>query len=242
MDPLLTFAQKLLLILASLPGAYRPEADGKAAASDKSLRELLTFERAWPLSLLVAGWYFKKHRPLASQALVTLRATAGVQTTWARFDNPKISLSLEDACTEAYNAETSWELAGASASFDFALKDFHKLGAAEAFGGMFFQVLATALREALPPPPDLPARFKAALGGQAPEPEAPAKSASPARPTAPRPPAAATPVAATAPSISTPQLSEYDQCVTYLASRGYSQAQITALCGGPKGGRSEGEA
>lgn len=242
MDPLLAFADKLLLLLAAVPGSDRPDRSEKPARWEKLLRELLTVERGWPLALLIAGWYFKRQKPGASPALGTLRAVEGVPAVWLRFDQAQIRGPLQNACKEALAAQAPWERAGAAASWGFVLHELSQLEVGEALGGLVFRALARSLSEALPPPADLGTRLQAALARPGASAAAVPKSAA-AR--SPLPASVATarrdgpPVP---PSISTPQLSEPDQCVAYLASRGYTPAQIAALCGGPRREPSEGEA
>lgn len=225
MDSLLSFARRILLILAALPASFRPLPKDEQTRWDAGLRQLLSFDRAWPLALLLAGWYFARSKRPSSPALGMLRDTFGISAIWSRFDSPRVAPLLERACKAAYDAQEAWEIAGAGAAFQFALDSIGLDTLKQAVSSTVFSALAKSLMDALPAPSETKVRFREILLGQA----------APPTQTASRPRPAVQPVVEAAPLlVAATELSQKDACMIHLRGLGYSEADAERLCAGPQ--------
>lgn len=201
---------------------------------DQSWGELLSPQRAWPLSVLISSWFLRaKKEPQSQGAIEALAADSPSSffAIWSLFDSNR--MLLERPAQLAYDATESLDITRASGAFKFAAQQLgsNRLGAA--LNSAFYTNASGDIGRKLPPPAALIA------GEQNPKPyfsqlwSAVDASAELAVIPAALAESAGDAVAPTNYGMQSPQLSELDHCMTLLMSRGMSRERAAQVCEGP---------
>ena len=148
---LLSLATRTLLALGHGVRRMKPE-------TRATLTELISFEVAWPLALLLAGWHLQARGDALSRAAQLLLAPSGAAGLWpnlATFRAPlaRFTQAAADATDEA-------GLAAGGVYFDAAVESVSASLLSMVVRSAAFRQVIAALMTNLPPPPDLAGEFQ----------------------------------------------------------------------------------